>query len=82
MKLNTSNKIKALAHFGPIIANAVREYLTVVIQAATSDGLFHRFRRFQFCARILIPETEGTIGTNRSQCAVHRMERNIVYLRA
>lgn len=50
--------------FGPIVANSICEYLAVGIETALCDGLFHRFRRFQFRASIFVPETKCAVGTN------------------
>lgn len=62
----------------PIVANRVRKDVTMGVEATLGNRLFQSLRRFEFGARILVPETERSIGANGGQSAMNWMECNVV----
>lgn len=66
----------------PIIRNSIREYLPIVIETATCDGLFHRFGRFQLSTRVFVPKTKSTIASYSRYSSVYWMECYVIYLSA
>lgn len=62
----------------PIVANGVRKDVTVGVEAAFGNRLLQCLRRFEFGARILVPETERSIGSNGGQSAMNWVECNVV----
>lgn len=64
--------------FGPIVTDRICKYLSVRIETALGDRLLHGFRWLQFGASIFVPETECAVRSNRCQCAVHRMECDVI----
>lgn len=72
-------RIIILVPLRPIITDSVRENLPIRIEAALRYRLVHCLARFQLRPRVLVPETETAIGTNRRQRSVNRMECNIIH---
>ena len=64
---------------GPVVADCVREDLSVVVEGALGERLVQHLRGLESRARVLVPEREGAVRAHRGQRAVRRVERDVVH---
>lgn len=66
-------------YLGPVVADGVREYLSVVVEGALRERLVQHLRGLEAGARVLVPEREGAVRAHRGQRAVRGVERDVVH---
>lgn len=66
-------------YLGPVVADGVREYLSVVVEGALRERLVQHLGGLEAGARVLVPEREGAVRAHRGQRAVRGVERDVVH---
>lgn len=67
-----------LVALGPVVAYSIGEDGTVLVEGCGSDAATNVRVALETVLGVLVPEVECSIGTSSAECAMDRVERNIV----